>query len=58
MAPFVVTKTKALARNLGLPILAKCYRRLQQTDLKLKTTNADPDDAMEQLITDVARGLA
>jgi len=58
MAPFVVTKTKSLARNLELPILAKCYRQLQQTDLKLKTTNADPDVAMEQLITDVARGLA
>lgn len=45
--PFVVRKSQALARELGLGKIRKLVNSLLELDLKLKSTNIDADEALQ-----------
>lgn len=45
--PFVVRKSQSLARNLGLERIKNLVDNLLEIDLKLKSTNINPDEALQ-----------
>lgn len=55
ISPFVVNKIRPLTTNIGLDDIENSYKSIQETDLKLKTTQANPDVEMQQLILRVIR---
>ncbi len=52
--PYVVQKTQAIARQLTLPELRQLVRQVADLDVGLKSTSIDADDALEQLLVDIA----
>lgn len=51
--PFFVRKTAALARSFTLDELTGIYKRIFETDLKIKTGQLDPQLALDLLITGI-----
>ncbi len=50
ISPFVVNKIRPLTNGIELDNIIKSYKSIQETDLKLKTTQTNPDIEMQQLI--------
>ncbi|HYF97128.1 MAG TPA: DNA polymerase III subunit delta [Patescibacteria group bacterium] len=50
MKPFVLNKSKAIARRMGRPGIGNMLNKLVETDKQLKTTSVNPDDALKNLL--------
>lgn len=48
--PFVLNKSKSIARRMGKPAIGNMLTRLVNTDKQLKTTSVNPDDALKSLL--------
>ncbi|MBI4101158.1 DNA polymerase III subunit delta [Candidatus Microgenomates bacterium] len=57
MSPFVVGKATRAVRDLDLRLLKKIHRQIVATDFRLKTTSADPDILLEQLLFTTSQRL-
>lgn len=55
ISPFVVNKIRPLVTGIELDNIVRSYSSIQETDLKLKTTQTNPDVLMQQLILRVTR---
>lgn len=56
MHPYVASKLMAAARRVDLPWCRRALKRVSETDAALKTTGGDADQALTQLVLDLAYG--